>query len=86
MTVEPVSNRVIILPTPEEDIQDGIIIPETAKEAPTVGTAAFVGPDCRQVKQGDKIVFPKLYGTEFEIKGIKYLLLKEDQIHSIIRD
>lgn len=85
MQAEPVSDRVIILPKPPEENDGGIIIPETAREAPTLGTASFVGPGCKQIKQGDTILFPKLYGTEFMLDGKTYLILKEDQIHSIIR-
>lgn len=86
MKAEPVSNRVIILPKAEEDIQGGVFVPETAKEAPTLGTAAFVGPDCKQIVVGDTILFPKAYGTEMVLDGQTYLILREDQIHSIIRD
>ena len=81
----PVGNRVIILPRKQDDYIGGIIIPEAAKKAPTVGTASFVGPDCRQIKQGDTIMFPKMYGTEFEMNGVSYLVLKEDQVHSILK-
>lgn len=82
---DPVGNRVIILPKKQDDIVEGIIIPEAAKEAPTVGIASFVGPECVQIKQGDTVMFPKLYGTEFEMDGNKYLILKEDQVHSILK-
>ena len=45
MNVKPLSDRVLIKPTPAEEVTaTGIIIPDTAKEKPLRGTVLAVGP------------------------------------------
>lgn len=84
MTANPVSDRVFIIPTPPDKEIDGIFIPETAVNHPITGKAAFVGPQVSQIKVGDAVVYPQNSGDKITLDNVEYIILKENQIHSII--
>lgn len=62
----------------------GIIIPDTAKEAPHTGIVIKVGQrtDGKEVtvEQGDRVIFGKYTGTEIYILGTNYILMKANEI------
>ena len=43
MNIQPLADRVLVLPAPAEEKVGGIIIPDTAKEKPLNGTIVGVG-------------------------------------------
>ncbi len=90
MTIKPVGRRVLVKRIEEETKKGGIIIPDTAKEKPQQGEVievADVGKDDDPlpVTKGDRILFGKYAGTEFEIDGVEHLVLNEDDILGIIK-
>jgi len=89
LNVKPLSDRVIIEPAAaEEKTAGGIIIPDTAKEKPQQGKVVAVGtgkPDePMTVKTGDTVLYGKYSGTELNIEGKDYLIMKEADIYAII--
>ncbi|MFA6867626.1 MAG: co-chaperone GroES, partial [Bacteroidales bacterium] len=66
----------------------GIIIPDTAKEKPQKGTVVAVGNGKKDepmtVKVGDTVLYGKYSGTELNIDGNDYLIMKESDIFAII--
>jgi chaperonin GroES len=40
--------------------ESGLWIPSSTKEVPPVGTILAVGPDCKTVKVGDKVLFARM--------------------------
>jgi len=90
MTIKPVGRRVLVKRIEEEAKKGGIIIPDTAKEKPQQGEVIEVADinkddDPLPVKKGDRILFGKYAGTEFEIDGVEHLVLSEDDILGIIK-
>ncbi|MER3403598.1 MAG: co-chaperone GroES [Armatimonadota bacterium] len=93
MTFKPLSDKVVIeLLEDEEKTESGIILPDTAKKRPQEGKVVAVGPGRllnngerapMSVQVGQRVVFSKYAGNEFEYDGKKYLILDEDQIHAI---
>jgi chaperonin GroES len=80
---------VVVEPAPaEEKTPGGIIIPDTAKEKPQKGTVVAVGPGKKDepttVKVGDKVLYGKYAGTEINIDGKEYLIMRESDIYAII--
>lgn len=61
----------------------GIIIPNTARENRKVALVLEVGPKVTFCKQGDKVVFGNHAGDEFDEEGIKYMIIKEDEIMAL---
>jgi chaperonin GroES len=88
--VRPLEDRVLVKPqAPEQRTAAGIYLPETAKEKPMQGTVVSAGPgklddeDNRvplQVAEGDTVVYGKYSGTEVELDGEKYVLLRESEL------
>ncbi|MDD5838551.1 MAG: co-chaperone GroES [Bacteroidales bacterium] len=89
MNVKPLSDRVLIKPTPAEEVTaTGIIIPDTAKEKPLRGTVLAVGPgtkdEAMQVKVGDVVLYGKYAGTEVEIDRETVLIMRQSDILAIL--
>ena len=81
MNVKPLSDRVLILPNPaEEKTAGGLIIPDTAKEKPLAGKVVAVGPGTSEVKVGDEVLYGKYAGTEINVDGTDYLIMKQSDI------
>jgi len=89
LKVTPLHDRVIVQPAPaEEKTACGIIIPDTAKEKPQRGTVVATGPGKKDepvsVKIGDTVLYGKYSGTEIQIEGSDYLIMRESDILAII--
>jgi chaperonin GroES len=87
--IKPFEDRVLVEPEMEENkTKGGIIIPDTAKEKPKTGRVIEVGTDedlAGKIKAGDKIVYAKFTGDEFEFEGKKYLIVSKSDILAVIR-
>lgn len=89
VNIRPLSDRVLIKPAEaEEKTSTGIIIPDTAKEKPMEGEVIAIGQGKKDepitVKVGDKVLYGKYSGTEINIDGNKYLIMRESDIYAII--
>ena len=87
--VKPLADRVLVEPAPaEEKTAGGIIIPDTAKEKPQRGKIVAIGngkPDePLTVKEGDIVLYGKYAGTEINIEGNDYLIMRESDIFAIV--
>ncbi len=89
LNIKPLADRVVVLPAEAEvKTVGGIIIPDTAKEKPQKGTVVAVGPGKKDepmtVKEGDLVLYGKYSGTEIQLDGENYLIMKESDIYAII--
>lgn len=89
MNIKPLADRVLILPTPAEEVTAiGIIIPDSAKEKPLKGTVVAAGNGTKDeemvLKQGDTVIFGKYAGTEVEFEGEKYLIMRQSDVLAVI--
>lgn len=89
MTIKPLSDRVLIEPAKAEEVTaGGIIIPDSAKEKPLKGTVKAVGNGTKDeemvVKEGDTVLYGKYAGTEIEIDGTKYLIMRQSDVLAIL--
>ena len=87
--IQPLADRVLIEPAAAETkTSSGIIIPDTAKEKPQIGTVVAVGPGTKEnpvtVKVGNKVLYGKYAGTELQLEGVDYLMMKENDILAIV--
>ena len=87
--ITPIADRVLVEPSPaEEKTAGGIIIPDTAKEKPQRGTVVAVGQGKKDepitVKTGQTILYGKYSGTEVQIEGKDYLIMRESDIVAIL--
>ena len=89
MNIKPLSDRVLILPAPvEEKTIGGIIIPDSAKEKPLKGEVIAVGNGTKDeemiLKAGDQVLYGKYAGTELDLDGTKYLIMRQSDVLAII--
>jgi chaperonin GroES len=88
--IEPLGDRVVIRPTPKEEMsKGGIVLPDTAKEKPQEGEIIAVGPGrltedgkriAMDVKKGDKVIYSKYAGTEFKLGDEELVIMREGDI------
>jgi chaperonin GroES len=89
ITIKPLADRVLVEPMPaEEKTASGLFIPDSAKEKPQKGTVVAVGkgkPDePMTVKINDVVLYGKYGGTELELDGKTYLMMRESDIMAIV--
>ncbi len=91
MNIKPLADRVLINPTPAEEVtMAGIIIPDSAKEKPLKGTVLATGDGTKDevmvVKEGDTVLYGKYAGTEIEVGGEKYMIMRQSDILAIVNE
>lgn len=89
MNIKPLADRVLIKPNAaEEKSAGGIILPDSAKEKPLRGKVMATGNGTKDeemvVKEGDEVLYGKYAGTEIELDGEKYLIMRQSDILAII--
>jgi chaperonin GroES len=89
LNITPLHDRVIVKPAAaEEKSAGGIIIPDTAKEKPSRGLVLAAGPGKKDepvtVKAGDTVLYSKYAGTEIQIEGVEYMIMRESDILAIV--
>ena len=94
MKLVPLFDRVVLKKMVEEETTaSGIVLPgQGDKEKPGQGEIIAVGPGGvvdgkevkMQVKEKDKVIYSKYSGTEVEIDGETYLVVKQNDILAII--
>ena len=89
MNIQPLGDRVLVLPAPAEEKIGGIIIPDTAKEKPLRGKIVAAGNGTKDeemiLKTGDEVLYGKYAGTELEFDGEKYLMMRQSDVLAIIK-
>ena len=88
MNIKPLADRVLVVPAPAEEKIGGIIIPDTAKEKPLRGTVKAVGQGTKDeqmvLKEGDEVLYGKYAGTELELEGEKFLIMRQSDVLAVI--
>ena len=90
MKIKPLDDRVLLEPAEaEEKTASGLIIPDSAKEKPGIGTVIAVGTDedlREKVKEGNKVLFAKYGGDEVEMNGKEYRILQRSDILAVVEE
>ena len=89
ISFKPLADRVLIEPVAaEQKTASGIIIPDSAKEKPQKGIVIAVGKGTKEepttVKVGDTVLYGKYAGTELNVEGKDYLIMRESDIFAIV--
>jgi len=94
MKLKPLQDRVIVKQSEaEEKTKSGILLPDSAKEKPTKGKVISVGPGKLDdkgkpmaigVRAGDQVYYGKYAGTDVEVEGEKFVILRENDILGIL--
>ena len=96
MKLVPLFDRVVLKKlAAAETTASGIVLPgQGDKEKPGQGEIIAVGPGGivdgkeikMQVKAGDKVLYSKYAGSDVEIEGQKYIVIKQNDVLAIIED
>ena len=88
MTIKPMDDRILVEPLEEvTKTTGGIIIPDTAKEKPTMGKVIAVGTDedlQEKIKVGDKVLYAKYGGEEISVEGKDYKIIQRADVLAVI--
>ena len=94
MKLKPLADRIVIKPTKaEEKTKSGLILPDAAKEKPTLGKVVAVGPGALDdngkpqplcVKVGDTVCYGKYAGSEVEVDGEKFVIARESDLLGVL--
>jgi len=90
LTLKPLDDRIVVEPTEaEEKTAGGILLPDTAKQKPQMGKVVSVGPGrlgddgnriALAVKVGDTVLYGKYSGSDVEVVGKDFKILRESDI------
>jgi chaperonin GroES len=76
VNLRPLDDRVVVQPLEaEETTAGGIVFPYSAKEKPQRGKGAALS-----VSVGDEVIFGKYGGSEVEVDGVEYKILRESDV------
>jgi chaperonin GroES len=83
--IQPLADRVLVKPAAAEtQTASGIIIPDSAKEKPLRGEVLAVGEGTKDeamvLKAGDQVLYGKYAGTELELDGEKFLIMRQSDV------
>lgn len=92
--INPLDDRIVVRQKEAEEITaGGIVLPDTAKEKPQRGIVVAVGPGKlldngdraeMDVKKGDEVFYGKYSGTEVEINGEEFVILRENDVLAVL--
>ena len=87
--IKPLADRVLIQPM-EADTKtaSGLIIPDSAQEKPQKGKVIAVGSGTKdvemEVKKDDTVLYGKYSGSEINVDGTEYLIMRQSDILAIL--
>ena len=94
LKIRPLDDRVVVQPfEAEERTAGGIVLPDSAREKPQQGKVVATGPGKLLEKTGergkmslkvnDRVFYGKYSGTEIEIDGEDYVILRETDVLAV---
>lgn len=69
----------------ESKTKSGLYLPDNAKEKPKTAKVVATGPNAKQVKTGDRIVYKSYSTTDVKVEGTEYILVKEEDILATVK-
>jgi chaperonin GroES len=93
--IEPLGDRIVLLPIDEGEQQYGsIIVPDMGKEKPEMGTVMAVGEGRvtnngaiikNQLEEGQIVMVPKFGAQTVVVEGETYIIASENDVLGIIK-
>ncbi|MDO4662398.1 MAG: co-chaperone GroES [Tissierellia bacterium] len=93
MNLKPIGDRVVIKKLEaEKKTQSGIVLPESAQEAPQYAKVISISEDIEkdekkkgQISVDDKVIYSKYSGTEVKLDGVEYIIVKFQDILAVVK-
>jgi chaperonin GroES len=90
LSLKPLDDRIVVQQVDaEQKTAGGILLPDNAQQKPTQGKVIAVGPGklsdagarlALAVKVGDTVLFGKYSGSDVEVNGTEYKILRESDV------
>ena len=90
INLRPLDDRVVVQPSEAEEVTaGGIVLPDAAQEKPQRGKVVAVGAGKLldsgnrgelSVTNGDEVIYGKYGGSDVEVDGVEYKILRESDI------
>ncbi len=90
LTLKPLDDRIVVQPLDaEEKTAGGILLPQAAQQKPQQGKVVAVGPGklseagtrlVLSVHVGDLVMYGKYSGSDVEVSGTEYKILRENEL------
>jgi chaperonin GroES len=94
MNLKPLDDRIVIKQSDaEEKSAGGILLPDSAQEKPQIGKVVATGPgkllddgkrSQMSVKKKDEVLYAKYSGSDVEVDGEQYVILRESDVLGIV--
>ena len=87
MKLKPLSDKIVLEQIEaEEKSAAGIILPTDSQERPKQAKVLAIGPDVKEIKTGDVVLYKGGFGGVEEVKvdGVEYLIAREKEILAIV--
>ncbi|HYG84320.1 MAG TPA: co-chaperone GroES [Verrucomicrobiae bacterium] len=79
--ISPLGDRVVaVKEAAQTKTASGLYLPDNAKEKAVAAVVKAVGPEVKQVKVGDRIIYKEYSTTELKIDNTEYLVVKEEDV------
>ncbi|MBR6801137.1 MAG: co-chaperone GroES [Eubacteriaceae bacterium] len=94
MKLQPLADRVVLkVKEAEVKTASGLFMPEESKEKPVQAEVVAVGPGTysngvkveMEVSVGDTVIYSKFAGTEIDVDGVSYLIIRQSDILAILK-
>jgi len=69
----------------ESKTASGLYLPDKAQEKPKTAKVVAVGPDAKQVKVGDRIVYKTYSTTEVKVGKEEFILVKQEDVLATVK-
>ena len=85
----PRGKQILVKPDDKKTIEsdNGVFLPSnTPQEQKSIGEVIAVGPEIKDIKKGDRVIFAVLAGDKIELKKVEYVLLHDEDVLAFLQD
>jgi chaperonin GroES len=84
--LNPLSDYVVAVgEEAEAKTASGLYLPDNAQEKPKTAKVVAVGPNVKQVKTNDRIVYKSYSTTDVKVGKDEYILVKEEDVLATVK-
>lgn len=84
--LNPLSDYVVAVgEEAETKTASGLYLPGNAQEKPKTAKVTAIGPNVKQIKVGDRIVYKSYSNTDVKVGKDEYILVKEEDVLATVK-
>lgn len=84
--LQPLSDYIVAVgEEAEAKTKSGLYLPDNAKEKPKTAKVVAIGPNVKQLKVNDRIVYKSYSTTDVKVGSDEYILVKEEDVLATVK-